>query len=451
MRAVATRGWAAGCLMVLLTLPTMAQTPPDPAFAAAKARFEALDMEARRAIQRDLAWAGGFTGAASGEFGALTFASLKRFETGANLKVDAILEPNERAALAKAAQGARDAVGFKIETEKGTGMRIGVPTKILTKRSKTSTGHERWQDGGDKVTLDLHSGKPEDTLQSLFDKGTDPKASGRKITYKLIRPEFFVISGETAGGKFYRRMDKGPDGALRGFSIGYDKAVAAALDPLVIAMATTFEPFASGKPPAATPVATAIGNASSAAVVAGSAPKRKRITGLVVAEGKIVTSESAAKACKSLALDGPARMMASVQKVEGGLALIATATPRAKPVALGVAGAKAGLLLQRDLDGKLLAAPAEIDGELALAPVQEGGAGAGIFDATGAVMALVTSEPAAKYAVAGTFPLLRHPLVGAAEIAAFAGVAPASGERKPASAGEIAEMAGSGVVSLYCE
>lgn len=445
MRSIMT-----GAVALLLAAHAHAQTAPDPGLAAAKARFETLDMEARRAIQRDLVWAGGFTGSASGEFGALTFAALKRFETGANLKVDAILETNERAALAKAAQGARDAVGFKIEVEKGTGIRIGVPTKLLTKRSKGNSGQDRWQDGADKVTLDLQTGKPEDTLPALFDKGTDAKVTTRKVTYKLLRPEFFVISGETAGGKFFRRMEKGPDGTLRGFSIGYDKGVAAAVDPLVIAIATSFEAFPSSRPAVAATGPTA-GAPASSGIAPPAVPKRKRITGLVVAEGKIVTSETAAKACKSLALEGPARMMATLQKVEGGLALIVTATPRARPVALGGTLTSAGLLLQRDLDGRLLAAPAEVDGTLVLAPLQEGGAGAGIFDATGRAAGLVISEPATKFAVAGTLPVLRHRVAKASEVAAFAGVTLASGERKTLSAGEIAEQAGSGVVSLYCE
>ncbi|MCA3660484.1 MAG: hypothetical protein INF07_04550, partial [Methylobacterium sp.] len=52
----------------------------DPAQAAAARAFEALDLAERRAIQRDLIWAAKFTGAATGEFGPLTFAAVKRFE-----------------------------------------------------------------------------------------------------------------------------------------------------------------------------------------------------------------------------------------------------------------------------------------------------------------------------------------------------------------------------------
>ena len=58
----------------------------------------------------------------------------------------------------------------------------------------------------------------------------------------MLRPDFFVVAGETAGGKFYTRYGSGP-GGLRGFSIGYDKAVAPQFDRLVVAIANSFTPF----------------------------------------------------------------------------------------------------------------------------------------------------------------------------------------------------------------
>jgi hypothetical protein len=160
------------------------------------------------------------------------------------------------------------------------------------------------------------------------------------------------------------------------------------------------------------------------------------------------------RACKTIALDGPARMMGSVARIDAasGLALIATATPGVAPVAAAMGAPEAlATLLQRDEDGKLLAAPAEIASGHALAPVQLGGAGAGIFDVQGRLSAIVISEPVVKYAVAGTMPVLRHRLASAADIAKFAEIAPVAGEAGAAvSAGDIAARSGSGVVSLFC-
>lgn len=445
MRAV-----IAGCFALLLAWPAAAQAPADPAFTSAKAAFEGMPLDTRRAIQRDLVWAGGFIGSASGDFGALTFAAIRRFEGGARLKVDGVLEAQERAALERVANAARAVHGFKLENDRASSMRIGVPGRLLAKRSLNADGLSRWQDALEKVTLDLQAPKSGDTLEDLFAKGTDPKVSTRKITYKLIKPEFFVISGETAGGKFFRRMEKGASGKLHGFAIGYDKAMAGTVDPLVIAIASTFEAFPGASPPAIASATTSL-PAQSAPVAAA---KRRRISGVVVGSGRIVTSAAAAKACKAITLDAPGARMASVQKSDAasGVALLALATPNARPAALATTLPKAGLMMQRDLDGKLLAAPAEIEGTMVLAPVQEGGAGAPVFDATGALAGVIVSEPVAKYAIAGTLPVLRHKLVATATLAAFAELAPPpAGERPVRSSGEIAGEAGASVVSLFCD
>ncbi len=65
----------------------------DPAQVAAAKAFEAFDPAERRAIQRDLVWAANFAGAATGEFGPLTFAALKRFEAEAKRPQDGLLTP----------------------------------------------------------------------------------------------------------------------------------------------------------------------------------------------------------------------------------------------------------------------------------------------------------------------------------------------------------------------
>ncbi len=86
------------------------------------------------------------------------------------------------------------------------------------------------------------------------------------MTYKLLRPDFFVVTAETATGKSYRRITQGPDGALRGFAIGYDKAIAPELDKLTIAVANSYDAFpvaaaatAGARPAQGAPVTAAAG------------------------------------------------------------------------------------------------------------------------------------------------------------------------------------------------
>ncbi len=105
-----------------------------------------------------------------------------------------------------------------------------------------------------------------------------------------------MISGETQNGKFYRRLEKGPDGTLRGFSIGYDKRLSPEFDRLVIAMASTFEAIPSARP---TSVASG-GTNVPPAPTRPTAPDPKRVSAVEIAPGKFVTAASAAT-CKSLA------------------------------------------------------------------------------------------------------------------------------------------------------
>ena len=226
-----------------LSAGALAQAPApaaNPQLAAAQASFESLPEAERRAIQADLIWSGHFNGAVSGSYGPLTFRAINAFKAGKGAP-DGLLTPAERRSLAQSAQAAREAAGFRVIADERTGLRIGIPAAVLPKRDVSPSG-SRWQSADGKITLDTSATPPGETLEAVYEKATAPTPNnpGRKITYKLLRPDFFVVTGETPTGKFYRRLASGPSG-LRGFSIGYDKALAASVDKLVIAIAASFE------------------------------------------------------------------------------------------------------------------------------------------------------------------------------------------------------------------
>ncbi len=420
------------------------RTAPDPAQVAAARAFEAFDPAERRAIQRDLVWAANFTGAATGEFGPLTFAAVRRFEAEMKRPQDGILAPDERRALAKAADEGRKAFVFVIETDPASKMRIGVPTRILSKRSTGPAGLSRWQDVADLATLDLSLGKPEDTLENLFERGTSANVQGRKITYKLLRPDFFVISGETQNGKFYRRLEKGPDGVLRGFSVGFDKRLSPEFDRMVIAIASTFEAIPGAQP---TSVATAGGTAAPPASTPArpSAPEPKRVSAVEIAPGKFVTAASAAT-CKSLAL-GNAPV--TIEKRGDALLLLAVTRDGGKPLPIAASTGGEAILLQRDRAGALQTANALLAGGRAEAPLQAGGAGAALVDRSGALVGLVIEEPKLVTQVAGVVPASRYRFVDAKALADFAGLSSAP-TGTPRAMSAVAADAGRAVVSLAC-
>lgn len=430
---------------------------PDPAYLAAEKVFLALDIEARRAIQRDLIWVANFSATTSGDFGPLTFAALKRFETGAKSGVDGILVPAERERLGKEAEQARRAARFAVETDKVSGMKIGVPAAIFVKSSPNASGGTRWQDKDEKITLDLAVYKKEDSLATLFEKGTDAKVQGRKITYKLLRSDFFVITGETASGKFYRRVQADPGGAIRGFSIGYDKAIAASLDKMVIAISASFDPFGKAAPGNTTPA-----KPDDKPALVAEAPKQRRATGLVLAPETILTAEAALKSCTEIVVAGenkdpenkdpkiPARL---ARRVEGtGLLVLTAKAGRALPVRVAMPVNGAAILIQRDLDGELLASSASLNAAKAATSLQEGGAGAALFDRTGALVGVINGAPISKFRVAGIVPSLSYGFLPAADALKSAGLpaGASGGESAPKSSAEIAELARASIVSLVC-
>ena len=249
-RALVLSSLMLATLLAVSPRPVRAQAPsPDAAIDAARSAFEALADTDRKAIQDALIWTGDYSGVTDGTFGRQTYAAIAAFQTRMQQPPNGILTPQARSALLSAAQQARGAAGFTLVDDPKTGIRIGIPTKILPKQSVNPTGGSRWQSADDRVTLDTRSAPPDATLQTLYDRSTAIQSPGRVVSYKVLRPDFFVVAGETAGGKFYTRYGSGPEG-LRGFSIGYDKAVAPQVDRLVVAIANSFTPFPAQATPA---------------------------------------------------------------------------------------------------------------------------------------------------------------------------------------------------------
>lgn len=422
----------------LLFLPVLVQAQPQPAanpqLAAAQSAFDALPDAERRAIQNDLIWAGHFNGAVSGSYGPLTFRGINALKAGSHGAPDGILTPGERRGLAQAAGAAREAAGFRVITDERTGIRIGIPTKLLPRREATATGGGRWQSEDGRVTLDTSSAPAGDTLEALFEKATSTAVPGRKITYKLLRPDFFVVTGETQTGRFYRRLSAGPAG-LRGFSMGYDKALAPSVDKLVIAIASSFEPFPTGPAPAtAGPAVASVATPGAAPVAVAAARATERFgVGLAVSDKLVLTASAAIDTCKSLKVSGRAARL-RIKDDASGLALLDVegaavgAPPGFRSEALG-AQESVVLLAFSDSAGQrtAMALPGQSvrlgTGEAVFAPLQPGQAGSPVFDRQGRLAGLVTANPSDKLLIAGVAPQRAYTVAGAAAMQAVLGKA----------------------------
>jgi hypothetical protein len=389
----------------------MGQAPsPDAAIDAARSAFEALADADRKAIQDALIWTGDYSGVADGTFGRQTFAAIAAYQTRMQQLPNGILTLQARAALLAAAQQARSAAGFTLVDDAKTGIRIGIPTKILPKQNVNPNGGGRWQSADDRVTLDTRSATSDATLQTLYDRNIAMQSPGRVVSYKVLRPDFFVVAGETAGGKFYTRYGSGPEG-LRGFSIGYDKAVAPQFDRLVVAIANSFTPFPAQATPA--PVAQ---NPVPASQQAQNKPQAPIVigTGIAIGSSQIVTMAPIAS-CKDVQVSGlkPRQITG-----RGPFVLDFADTVKAQPLKANrgnlVEGASLLVVGFVDEGGEasLVALPAQaLATGLLSGPLQPGISGAPVLDLHGALVGLVGPILTERRTIAGITPASSYPIV----------------------------------------
>ncbi|AWN35327.1 serine protease [Methylobacterium radiodurans] len=464
----------AAALAATLALPVgataqPAQRPPaaapDPAVEAMRAAFEALPESERKALQDALVWTGDYNSVVSGAFGRRTFEGLNAYRTRTGEARDP-LDPGVRRAILAAGEAARRAARFGVRTDPASGVTIGVPEHLLSKRTALPgplPAGTRWQSADGRVTLETRAFPPEAaSLDTLFERATAPTPD-RRVTYKLKRPDFIVVTGETATGRSYIRYAAGPAG-VRGFTLGYDSRLASEVDRLVIAVANSFVPFPDA--PAETPggsapqsaikaptpaqpalPATALPSALPALPRAGAAPAA---TGLVVAPGRVLTAASALAGCVPRVGAAAARVLAS--DPAQGLALIEAAglpapvlpAPRGTP-----AGADEALtVVAASAEGSIVA-PGTAQGAGLVAPLQPGAAGAPVLDRAGALAGIVARYPGAPRLVAGVAPPASYPVLPGAAVADFLrrnGIPAALGGPAGSSAGAVAPA----VVAVTC-
>jgi hypothetical protein len=435
---------------VLPKPPPAVGAPADPAFEAAKTAFESLPEADRKAVQDALVWTGDFNAVVSGAFGRRTYEALGAYRSRSGA-VDP-LDPRGRAALLAAGAAARAAARFRVAADPGTGAVMGVPERLLAKRTALPAG-TRWQSPDGRVTLETRAFPPgAESLDALFDKATAP-LPGRKVTYKLRRPDALVVTAETGPGLSYIRYAAGPQG-VRGFLFGYDRALAPEVDRLVIAVANAFEPFPD--PASATPApppeagAAQVGAPRSAPIPAAPlAGPSVAGAGLAVAPGRILTAATVLEGCAQPRIGGAAARILATDPA--GLALLEAPggpSPLRPAMRAETVPAEEGLIaLAPGADG-VGAAPGEARGGDVIAALQPGSAGAPVLDRSGALVGLVARYPATPRRVAGVVPPARLPMVPARAVTAFLAAQglPEASARRDGGPGAVAAA----VVGITC-
>ncbi|MBV9564513.1 MAG: peptidoglycan-binding protein [Bradyrhizobium sp.] len=363
--------------------------PIRPALQAPTDTANAMGQAERLALQSDLAWVGQFNGAITGDVSERMVAAIKEYQKAKGGKPTGVLNPQERSVLAETARRHQESVGWKIVTDAGTGVRLGIPTRLVPQQSNDANG-AKWSSPNGTVQIVLTRRKEANPTTAKLADQEKKDPPGRTVDYTVVKPDFFVLSGLQGLKKFYLRGTfKGDE--VRILTILYDQATENTVEPVVIAMSSAFNPFPS-------------------AAQAGPPPRRMVDygTGIVVSEdGAIVTDREVTDGCLALKIGGFGHADRLADDKDRGLALLHIYGARGlKPLNLAGGAAKSTVDLAGIADPQIQGGGSAASsvkatvtaigggGDLALSPAPAlGFSGAAALDDSGKFAGMVLSRP----------------------------------------------------------
>jgi len=256
----------------------------------------------RLKIQSALLWSGDYTGSIGGEDPFLS--AVKNFQKRAKTKVTGILTPTERTNLLTAAKSHEDEYGWTIVTDPSTGVRLGLPAKLVTQVREAARG-TRYSSAHGEVQIETFRIKTAELKPAaLFDQ-EKKEPSTRKVESSVLRDDSFFITGMQGLKKFSVRA-YARDGEIRGFTLLFDQMMETIVEPVTAAMVSAFAPFPERSSPfAAMAKSVEYGN------------------GLIVSDrGHIITDRKLAAGCQVIVAEGIGDADRVADDKDGGLALL---------------------------------------------------------------------------------------------------------------------------------
>jgi hypothetical protein len=275
----------------------------------------ALPAAERMKIRAALLWSGDYTGSIGGEDPMIS--AIKNYQKRAKSRITGILSPAERTNLLAAAQTHEDEFGWTVVVDPATGVRIGLPLKLVPQARDTPSG-TRWSAKHGEVQVETFRIKnPGIKLATLFEQKKKEPAT-RKVEQSALRDDSFVISGMQGLKKFSVRAYS-RDGEIRGVTVLFDQMMETIVAPVTAAMVSAFSPFPERSLPFAAP-----------------AKSVEYGTGLIVSSrGHIVTDRRLASGCQVIIASGLGDADRIAEDRDTSLALLRVYGPRnLSPLAL---------------------------------------------------------------------------------------------------------------------
>jgi hypothetical protein len=264
--------------------------------------FAKLPADERAAIRSALLWSSGEDGKPDDGEDPMT-AAIKAYQKRNKAKVTGILTDAERNELLAAAKAHREEFGWSVALDPATGIRLGIPNKLVPKTHEAENG-TRWSARHGEVAIETFRIKTRESLTALFEAQRKNPAK-RKVESSYARGDTFFIGG-MQGLKYFAVRAQLKDGELRGYTIFYDQAMEGIMLPVLRAIANAFAPFPEDTMPVA---------ALSRPVAYG--------TGVIVSNGgDIITNRRFADGCDVITVPGLGHAEHTAIDTTHGLALL---------------------------------------------------------------------------------------------------------------------------------
>lgn len=201
------------------------------------------DGQTRRAVQEALVWTGDYDTRVDGAIGPRTRSAIRDFQRDHGWRATGHLTREQFDALMAARRAAVEEVGFRVVDHAETGVRVGIPLRLLERshREETSVVY-RSRDGSEITSLALISMPGESwRLPRLFEVLSAPRVV-EDDAYTLLKDDYFVISDKKNGIVTYTYVEAA-GGALKGFALAWPAERMDRFAPIATAMFNSFEPI----------------------------------------------------------------------------------------------------------------------------------------------------------------------------------------------------------------
>lgn len=184
--------------------------------------FQHLPETDRHSIGIMLIATGRYNGMSTGEFNHRIYNGILGFQRFRSSVPNGVLaEPAKRQLFTEGAQFLKS-IGLREASHPLVSAKLYIPFKLIETQARTPRGMA--YEGTDASVDFSYFPRIELSLQDLFGRLASAGQS-RKITYKLLRPDFFVVSGDSASRHFYSRYQVAPDGIV-GFTFSWNDLAA---------------------------------------------------------------------------------------------------------------------------------------------------------------------------------------------------------------------------------